>query len=133
MKTSRKKILIVDDEAGFAMILKIALEETGEYDVQVEVNGLQGYKAAQEFKPDLVLLDIRMPDNSGPEVAAKIRENRELSGTSLIFISATPFEESVKHFNGKIAGYPYITKPAGSDEIIHCIQQVLSDNGGKKR
>ncbi len=133
MKTVRKKILIVDDEAGFAMILKIALEETGEYDVKVETSGVKGYAAAQVFKPDLVLLDIRMPDCSGPQIAAKIRENQELKDTPMIFVSATPFEETVKHFSGKITGYPYITKPAGSEEIIHCIKQVLKDNGGKSR
>ena len=133
MRHVRKKILIVDDEAGFAMILKIALEETGEYDVHVETSGLRGYAAAQEFMPDLVLLDIRMPDCSGPQIAARILANDALKGTPMIFVSATPFEESAKQFNGKISGYPYITKPAGSEEIIHCIQQVLKHSGGKAR
>ena len=130
--TGKKKILIVDDEAGFAAILKIALEETGEYDVRVETSGLGGFEAARRFRPDLVLMDIRMPDGSGPEIARRVKHSAELKDTPVIFVSATPFEESVKHFDGTLAGCPYITKPAGAEEIMSCIRQVLR-NGGNGR
>ena len=123
----KKKVLIIDDETGFAIILKIALEEHGGYDVRVENGCLEGFATACKFKPDVVLMDVRLPDGSGPLTAAKLKGEEGLKHASLIFVSATPLEENSKLLKG-LSGCPYITKPAGPDEILTCIRQVL-DNG----
>ena len=62
---SRKRILVIDDEASFTRNLKLNLEETGEYEVREENKGTEGLTAAREFRPDLILLDVIMPDMAG--------------------------------------------------------------------
>lgn len=69
-ENKEKKILIVDDEEDFTKLIKLNLERTGEYEVEIENGGLRGLAAAREFKPDLILLDILMPDMEGGEVAS---------------------------------------------------------------
>lgn len=63
-----RRILVVDDELNFANMIKFNLEATGEYDVQIESQGTQALMTALRYHPDLVLLDVIMPDKEGPEV-----------------------------------------------------------------
>ena len=70
--SAKKKILLVDDEKSFTSLLKLNLEDTGDYEVHVENWAEDAYPAAQRFKPDLVLLDIIMPRMPGGDVAAQI-------------------------------------------------------------
>src|SRR5919109_851520 len=75
-KATRRKprILIVDDEPAFTRLVKLALEQDGYYEVQEENHGRHALAAALEFRPDLVLLDVIMPDMGGAEVAAGFRD-----------------------------------------------------------
>ena len=72
---SKQRILVVDDEPSITRLLKLNLEQTGRYEVRVENLGARAYEAAQEFMPDLVLLDIMMPDMDGSDVAASLKED----------------------------------------------------------
>ena len=81
----RKKILVVDDEAGFTSMLKLNLEATGNYDVWVENDPHHAYRSALECKPDLILLDIIMPRVEGPDVAFQIRNSEALREIPIIF------------------------------------------------
>ena len=63
MSESVKRILVVDDEAGFARLLKLGLERTGRYDVRVENRARVALDSAREFEPHLILLDCLMPEN----------------------------------------------------------------------
>ena len=73
MSPEKKKILIVDDEAAFTNLVKISLEETGGFEVRVLNLGAPAAEAAREFGPDLILLDMVMPDMEGSAVLQEIR------------------------------------------------------------
>ncbi len=64
----KKKILVVDDERGFTKMVKLNLEANGNYDVKIQNNPLEALQTAVEFKPDVILLDVIMPDMEGPDV-----------------------------------------------------------------
>lgn len=71
-----KKILVVDDEVVLTKMVKMNLERTGKYEVRTENSGSKALQAVRDFKPDLIFMDVMMPDMSGDEVIAEIREDR---------------------------------------------------------
>ena len=69
-----KRILVVDDEQGFTMLLKMNLEKKGGYEVRVENDATKALDAAREFRPQVVLLDVVMPEMDGGDVALSFRK-----------------------------------------------------------
>src|SRR4051812_1526863 len=112
---AKKRILLVDDERSFTTLLKLNLEETGNYEVRVENWPEDAFKAAKEFKPDLVLLDIIMPRVPGGNVAAQITEDPELKDTPIVFLTAAVRKHQVEENEGIICEHPCLAKPATVD------------------
>jgi len=121
----KKRILIIDDEVDFAKILKLNLEETGAYEVRVENKGAQGLAAARDFKPDLVLLDIIMPDKDGREVAAQIGVDKHLRQTPIVFLTGIASDGKGPIQSGIIDGHATLTKPVGTEDVVECIERHL--------
>lgn len=121
----KKKVLIIDDEAGFSQLLAMNLEQRGTYEVRVETSGLNSLQTAHYFKPDIILLDVLMPDVSGRAVAEKIAADPVLKGIPIIFLTATISREDVQDHGGMIGGHLTLAKPAGIDEVLECIEFKL--------
>ena len=122
----KKRILIVDDEISFTRLLKLNLEQTGQYEVRVENWAEEALKAAKTFKPDLIMLDIIMPRIFGGDVAAGIRADADLKAIPIIFLSAAVRKQRVDEHGGILGGYPYLAKPASIDEVLECIEKSLA-------
>ena len=118
----KKKVLIIDDEVDFTKMVKLNLEETGKYEVKTENSGLQGVAAAKAFRPDVILLDIIMPDMEGSEVASHLRDDKDLKGIPIIFVTAALTREENITQGGVIGGHAFLAKPVGLDELISCIE-----------
>ena len=86
MKT--KRILIIDDDIPLTQAMKINLEETGNYEVTIENDALKAVDTARSFRPDLVLLDIVMPDLDGGDVSALFRSDPLLAGVPILIVTA---------------------------------------------
>lgn len=122
----KKRILIIDDEAGLTRLLKLNLEQTGAYEVRTENRGLQGMAAAKAFKPDLILCDVIMPDLEGGDLACQFKADPELAATPFVFLTAVVSREEVEAQGGVIGGHPFIAKPVTVEKIVECIEQHLS-------
>ena len=120
---AKKKILLVDDEKSFTNLLKLNLEETGAYEVRVENWAEDALKAAKEFKPDLVLLDIIMPRLPGGNVAAQIKADPETQETPIVFLTAAVRKHQVEENEGIICDFPCLAKPASVEEVIDVIEK----------
>ena len=105
-KMSAKKILLIDDEQDILEILSYNLEKEG-YDVYTANNGNDGIKLAKELTPDLILLDVMMPDKDGIETCQEMRQIKELQKTLIVFLSARSEEFS------QLAGFQ-----AGANDYI---------------
>ena len=118
----KKKILLVDNEKSFCLVVKINLEATGEYEVKTETEGLNALRTAQEFKPDLLLMDMIMPGIRGADLARQIKLDPALQKTPVIFLTATVMqEEAVKEAergNGSL-----LAKPISVDKLLECIRR----------
>ena len=124
---AKKKILVVDDEKAFGQMVKLNLEETGSYEVSVESKGMRALEVARQFSPDLIFLDIVMPDVDGGEIARRIRMDEGLKGIPIVFLTAVVKESDKIHQEGVLAGHlhPCIAKPVTAKKLIDCIKRYL--------
>lgn len=122
----KKKILVVDDEVSFTHLLKLNLEQTGQYDVRVENWAEDAFDTAKEFLPDLILLDVMMPRVFGGEIATRVRADPILKAVAIVFLTAAVRKERVEEHEGVISGFPVLAKPASITEVIRCIEQNLA-------
>lgn len=120
-----KKIVIIDDEANFCKLVKNNLEQTGEFVVAMALNARDGIALAKKIKPDLILMDIIMPEVDGGEAISWIKNDSVLRNTPVIFLSAIITEDDVSHSRGVISGYPVLSKTAKVDEVISCINDNI--------
>jgi CheY-like chemotaxis protein len=119
----RKKVMIVDDEESLTRMLKLALEQTGHYDVCAENKPLRALATAWEFAPDVVILDVLMPGMEGPEVAKLFKTDRRLKHIPLLYLTATITRDEVSEaWQENII---YLRKPTALPELINGIEQAL--------
>jgi CheY-like chemotaxis protein len=121
----KKRILMVDDEAALTRMVKLNLERTGNYEVHTENEGAKAIAAAREFKPDLIMLDVMMPGMNGDEIAAKLKEDPELSKIKFIFVTAIVTRDEAGQAGSEIGGNVFLAKPIKAEELIGTIERVL--------
>jgi two-component system, OmpR family, response regulator len=126
MNPSKKRILVVDDEAGFTRLLKLNLEQTGSYEVLAENAPDRAVSSARRFKPDLILLDVMMPEMDGGTLAAALRASPSLELVPIVFLTAAVKKEEVVSHRGQIGGFPFIAKPVDLGELVKCIEEHLA-------
>jgi CheY-like chemotaxis protein len=123
---NRKRILVVDDEVGITRMLKLNLERTGKYEVREENSGAAAVSTATEFQPDLIIMDVMMPDMDGGDVAASLREDPLLRKTPLIFLTGAVRREELGGPEGRIGGRVYLAKPLDLQRMLRLIEQTLT-------
>ncbi len=117
-------ILIIDNNRDFAHSAKLALERTGRYFVYEENDASKAHQTAQGLKPDLILLDIAMPEADGGEVAARIESDPTLNRTPIVFLTALVTKSETKS-GLQIQGHPFLAKPISIPELVAGIEQSL--------
>lgn len=117
-------ILIIDDEKDFCHFMRMNLESTNKYKIFVSTNARSGIKTAIRKKPDLVLLDIMMPNISGFEVLQKLKENINTTSIPVIMLTALSDDESVGKAMG-LYSHEYIVKPVEMDSLVSKIDSIL--------
>jgi len=120
---SKVKILIVDDEPDILEILQFNLEKEG-YQVTTAANGEEGIQLAEKLTPNLVILDIMMPEMDGVEVCRYLRQNKKFNQTLVAFLTAR--EEDYSQIAAlDVGGDDYITKPIRPRVLISRIKALL--------
>lgn len=121
-------ILAVDDEESFTFFVKLNLQNDSRYEFNVTTanGGEAGLKLARKIKPDLILLDIMMPDMSGTEVAEKLLEDPRTKNIPIIFMTAVVQKDEVAEEGGTMGGREFIAKPVEKDELIDRIAATLN-------
>ena len=120
---SRCKILYIDDDLNNSTLMKRILEAEG-YVVSIASNGLMGLAQAEQERPDLILLDIYMPDLNGHQVAHCLRQMEHTKETPILMVSASRTPED-KHLSSEAGCDGYITKPIDVDQISEQIAAFL--------
>ena len=121
----KRRILIVDNDRDSTHLVKILLEKTGWYSVLEENDATRAHLSAQNFRPDLILLDVMMPGTDGGEVAAQIEGDPDLQRTPIIFLTALVTKADASA-GLRIQGHRFLAKPVNIPELITGIEENLS-------
>ena len=122
-------VLLVDDEANFREIFSTKLSAAG-FRVETAVNGEEGLKRAKELHPDLILMDVQMPGINGVETLLKIKEDAELSGIKVLFLTAlgearADLQEIDRRFSKEMGAVGYLRKGEDLDSAVEYIKHFL--------
>jgi DNA-binding response OmpR family regulator len=117
-------VLIIEDDADIALSLKYNLEQEGGYVVEVVEDGETGARRALEVRPDLVLLDLNLPQMDGLDVCRRIRSNEATSRTPIIMLTAR-VEESDRIRGLDLGADDYVTKPFSVKEVVARVRAVM--------
>jgi two-component system, OmpR family, alkaline phosphatase synthesis response regulator PhoP len=121
--TQKQKILLIEDEEDIAALIKLQADLSG-YRLIIEVDGINGYRAVEREKPDLIILDIMLPGQSGLDVCRKIKHNPELKHVPVIILSAKSEELDVV-LGLELGADDYVTKPFSPKVLFSRIKAVL--------
>jgi DNA-binding response OmpR family regulator len=120
-----KKILAIDDENDVLVIIKSALKSEG-YDVVTANNGYDGLAIAQDEKPDLILLDLMMPEMDGFEVLENLRDNDTTMDIPVIVLTGLSERGKIREALDKGVDY-YIVKPFEYHDLISKVKLAIED------
>lgn len=120
---NEKRILVVDDEPSVTRGLKLNLETAGDYIVQTENSAVNVLAAARSFCPDLVPLDVMMPQMDGGDVAAQMREDPLLKDIPVVFLTALASSEDTSGQEGTSGPNPVLAKPVDLGQLVKCIEK----------
>jgi two-component system alkaline phosphatase synthesis response regulator PhoP len=118
------KILMIDDEEGLSKLVKLNLEMTGDFEVITAPNGKQGIDLAKEIKPDLILLDILMPDMDGFETLERLKKDDDTAKIPVIILSAKGDAVSMDKVRN-LCGELYVSKPIEAEDLKAKIEKIL--------
>ena len=116
-------VLIVDDEPLITCALMTRLENLG-YTVYHAINGLAGVEAAALYEPDIIIMDIRMPDINGFEACQRIHRMPRLKNTPVIFLSANVQDTAIAK-SEEVGGAQFISKPYQAQDIVQAIESLV--------
>lgn len=118
-----KRVLVVDDEPNIVMSLEFLMRRAG-FEVAVARNGREALDALEGSPPDLLLLDVMMPEFDGYEVCERIRARSEWRGTKIVMLTARGRE--VERERGLSLGADaYVTKPFSTRDLVEQVKRML--------
>jgi CheY-like chemotaxis protein len=120
-----KKILVVDDEKHMVRLMEYNLKKQG-YSVSTACNGLEALDKANKIKPDLILLDIKMPVMNGIEVCVRLKQNPETKNIPVIVVSVLADDEEVVSLGVRSA----IPKPFAPERLLNEVKLALAGKNG---
>ena len=118
-----KKILIVDDEPSITIPLKFLMEQN-QFEVMVVHSGEEALAAIDDFKPDLVLLDVMLPTVDGFQVCQNLKSDPRRKTTKVIFLSAMTRDMDIAKGN-TLGADAYITKPFSNADVVRQVKDLL--------
>lgn len=121
----RKKILIIDDDAMLTEMIRQQFVEYAEYEVRVENSAAKALATVRQFLPDIVLLDVMMPEQDGGDVAASIRNQPAMQKVPIVYMTGAVRKKEVDEGRGFIGGDPFIAKPFDFPYLMSRIRQHL--------
>jgi len=126
-----KRVLVVDDEPDLLELLRINLTQAG-YAVDTATRGNEVMERLRHSRPDLVVLDLMLPDISGTEICRAIRADSELAGLPVIMLTALS-QEVDRVVGFELGADDYVTKPFSPRELILRVRAVLRRHGSGER
>ena len=124
LENGKKKLLIVDDEQDLVELMSDAFARDGRFDIRTANNGFDAGMQVKEFRPDMVVLDVMLPDINGKEVCQRVRSDKALDSVRIICISGMIEPERVSDLRASGAD-DFMQKPFTVDRLIERVCDLL--------
>ncbi len=124
LENGKKKLLIVDDEQDLVDLMFEAFQRDGRFDIRTANNGFDAGMQVKEFRPDIVVLDVMLPDINGKEVCQRVRSDKTLDAVKIICISGMIEEEKVGDLRASGAD-DFMQKPFTVDRLVDRVCDLL--------
>ena len=118
-----KRILIVDDDSMIVEFLGTVLRKEG-YEIKEAFGGEQGFKRAKEYRPDLMILDLMMPDMHGFDVCQAVQEDGTLKEMKILISSAKGYEVD-KKASMRLGASGYLNKPFSAETLVAEVEKLI--------
>jgi two-component system, OmpR family, response regulator len=125
LPSGKKRVLVVDDDEAILEMLMELLERDGRFEVRVAHGGYEAGMMTQEFRPDAIVLDYKLPDIDGNRVCRTIRANPDFAETRIIIISGVADPDEINELRAAGAD-DFLKKPFQIDELIARIMQLVN-------
>lgn len=122
---NKKKILVVEDELTSQQLIQFHLNNTEEYEVKILADGRQTLAVANKYSPDLILLDIIIPETSGIEISRELASEANLKDIPVVFITSLVTEDEVASQDGIFYDRPCLAKPITKDKLLNCVRKNI--------
>ena len=126
LESGKRKVLLVDDDVDIVEMIHKALDEDGRFEVKIAGNGFDAGMMVKEYRPDLIVLDVMLPDINGKEVCHRVRGDISLEEVRIICISGMVEDDKIQEL--RLAGADdFLHKPFDVDVLIErmCVQLEL--------
>ncbi|MBX3449743.1 MAG: response regulator [Planctomycetaceae bacterium] len=124
LESGRRKALVVDDDEELVELIRDALERDGRFEVRVANNGFDAGMMVKEYRPDIIVLDIMLPDINGKEVCQRVRSDSSLDETRIICISGMVEQDKIADLRASGAD-DFLQKPFEVDSLIERMCKLL--------
>src|SRR5256885_12345022 len=117
LESGKRKVLLVDDDLELVETIHKALQEDGRFEVRIASNGFDAGMMVKEYRPDLIILDVMLPDINGKEVCHRVRADSSLEDVRILCISGMIEDDKIQEL--KLSGADeFLHKPFEIDELI---------------
>jgi excisionase family DNA binding protein len=117
LESGKRKVLLVDDDVELVELMTKVLEEDGRFEVRVATTGFDAGMMVKEYRPDLIVLDVMLPDINGREVCHRVRDDKTLEDVRILCISGMIEEDRIQEL--KLSGADdFLHKPFDIEELI---------------
>src|SRR3979490_655923 len=124
LESGKRKVLLVDDDAELVELMTKVLEEDGRFEVRVAGNGFDAGMMVKEYHPDLIVLDVMLPDINGKEVCQRVRSDPTLGDVRIICISGMVEEDKIAELLASGAN-EFLQKPFEGDQLVDLMCKQL--------
>jgi excisionase family DNA binding protein len=124
LESGKRKVLLVDDDAELVELMTKVLEEDGRFEVRIASNGFDAGMMVKEYRPDLIVLDVMLPDINGKEVCHRVRADTTLEDVRILCISGMIEEDKIQEL--RLSGADdFLHKPFDIEELIDRMCSLL--------
>jgi excisionase family DNA binding protein len=124
LESGKRKVLLVDDDAELVELMTKVLEEDGRFEVRIASNGFDAGMMVKEYRPDLIVLDVMLPDINGKEVCHRVRADTSLEDVRILCISGMVEEDKIQEL--RLSGADdFLHKPFDIEELIDRMCSLL--------
>ena len=124
LESGKRKVLVVDDDRDLVELLVDVLERDGRFETRAVNNGFEAGMTVKDYRPDLIILDVMLPDINGKDVCLRVRNDKSLEAVKIICVSGMVEEDKIEELH-RAGANEFLAKPFETERLIERICALL--------